>query len=232
MPISTFPAPTFERAIGALTAEGFRKSPTALSPRWERRFARACELRSPDGVELDLHAAVATGYFGAVLDHDRLRTAPDHVSLGGEVVPVFSLPGRALISCYGVVLSRGPGLRLRRDLVQQFDRIGDRWGEVVELGGAAGGAVIAEATATLAATFGPGRVRSDLAAWASTLEPDRRARRALELAQQGVTSGWSADARSAMMALGVHDRLRFGTGVAAARVRRELRRRRAVTTGS
>ena len=146
----------FGRAIDTLTTEGFQKSPTFMSARWERRFARACELRSPDGVELDLHAAVATGYFGAMLDHDQLRSAPDRFALGGEPMSAFCLPARALISCYGIVLSRGPGVRLQRDLIQQIMCLGDRWPEVLELSGEEGRAVIAKALGATMTTFGAG----------------------------------------------------------------------------
>ena len=111
---STTPTCTWRGATSSArsmpwTASDSRRAPTPMSRRWQRRFARACEMRSSDGVELDLHAAVATGYFGVRLDHDRLRSDRERVVLGGETVSVFSAPARALISCYGVVLSRGPG---------------------------------------------------------------------------------------------------------------------------
>ncbi len=121
----------FERSIDALERAGFHAAQTPMSRRWQRRFARACEMKSSDGVELDLHAAVATGYFGVRLDHGRLRGDRDRLVLGGETVSVFSGPARALISCYGVVLSRGLGLRLQRDLAQQLIGLDDRWPEVV-----------------------------------------------------------------------------------------------------
>ena len=210
----------FGAAIDALVADGFRRSPTVLSSRWERRFARACELKSPDGVELDLHAAVATGYFGERLAHDRLRATPDRVWLGGEEISAFSLPARALISCYGVVLSRGPGRRLERDLLQQLRHLGDRWPEMVSLGGDDGAAVISAAIGSISGTAGSSVFDPELVEWAGSVTPGPRARQALHLAEQAWASGWSADARSTMLALSPWDRVGFGVGVAASSVRR------------
>jgi len=207
----------FGAAIDALVADGYRKSPTPMSARWERRFARACEMRSSDGVELDLHAAVATGYFGMVLDHDLLRRSSCSVDMGGEPVSAFSLPARTLISAYGVVLSRGPGLRLERDLAQQLANLGDRWPELIELAGYDGTAVIAKALDVISATFGDDAPHVDLAAGLGASTPSPPAMRALRHAEEATHAGWSADARSSMMALGAIDRVRFTTGVVTSR---------------
>ena len=102
--------PQFGDAITALLAAGYTRTSVPLGERWERRFGRACELRAPNGVEVDLHASVATGYFGTILDDDALRARPDTIALAGRTLRAFSLPARALISCYSIVLSRGPRL--------------------------------------------------------------------------------------------------------------------------
>lgn len=210
----------FDRAIEALAVDGFRASPTPMGRRWQRRFARACEMRSPDGVELDLHAAVATGYFGERLDHDGLRRDGEQVVLGGESITTFAPAARALISCYGVVLSRGPGFRLHFDLARQFAKLGTRWPEVVDFAGDDGDAVVAAAVRSVSSTFGPHLLRASLAGWAASVAPSNRALRALDLAAAGLSDGWSADARSTMLALGPTDRLRFAFGVVVSRGRR------------
>jgi len=210
----------FGAAIDALVAAGYRKSLTPMGARWERRFARACEMRSSDGVELDLHAAVATGYFGTVLDHEWLRRSSCSVDLGGELVSAFSLPARTLISAYGVVLSRGPGLRLERDLAQQLAALGDRWPELIESAGYDGAAVIATALDVVSASFGDEVRHVDLAAGLRACTPSPHATRALRYAEKATRAGWSADARSSMMALGATDRFRFSAAVLASKSRR------------
>jgi hypothetical protein len=215
--------PRFGDAITALLAAGYTRTSVPLGERWERRFARACELRAPNGIEVDLHASVATGYFGAVLDHDALRADPDSIALAGRTLPAFSLPARALISSYSIVLSRGPGLRLQRDLTQQVIALASDWPLMIDLVGRDGEAVVAQALTTVGATFGPAHVDADALAWASTVTPTTTARRALELADRAHDEGWSADARSTALALGALESARFGFGIAVGRLRR-LRR--------
>jgi hypothetical protein len=204
----------FGEAIGVLLDAGYTRTSVPLGARWERRFARACELRSPGGIEVDLHAAVATGYFGTVLDDRSLRADPDSIALAGDTVTAFSLPARALISCYSIVLSRGPGLRLQRDLAQQLVALDGRWREVVDLAGTDGHIVIAESLRTVATTFPGVGPSPEILEWASGVRPTELARRALVFADRGEKVGWSADARSAMLALGPIDTTRFGIGIA------------------
>ena len=213
----------FGDAITALLTAGYTRTSVPLGPRWERRFARACELRAPNGVEVDLHASVATGYFGTVLDDDALRASPDTIELAGRTMPAFSLPARALISCYSIVLSRGPGLRLHRDLAQQLTALASDWPEVVDLAGSDGEVVVARALSTVASTFGAGLLEPDALAWAPTVTPTKTAQRALALADRAHDAGWSADARSTMLSLGPTDTAGYLGGIAVGRLRR-LRR--------
>jgi hypothetical protein len=215
--------PRFGDAITALLVAGYTRTSVPLGERWERRFARACELRAPNGIEVDLHASVATGYFGTVLDADALRADPDSIELAGRALPAFSLPARALISSYSIVLSRGTGLRLQRDLTQQLIALASDWPLMIDLAGRDGEAVVAQALTTVGATFGPAHVAADALAWASTVTPTTTAHRALELADRAHDEGWSADARSTALALGALDSARFGAGIAVGRLRR-LRR--------
>lgn len=199
----------FGAAIEALADAGFTRTLPPLRERWEQRFARATELRSPDGVELDLHASLATGYFGEILDHDALRDQPATVHLGGVDCDAFNASARLLISSYAIVLSRGPGIRLLRDLAQQLLVTGADWREAARLAGD-GAAVLADALLQTGRTLGIDHEAID---WATGVEPSPTASRALAHAADAHDEGWSADARSTMLALGPMDRIRFLAGV-------------------
>ena len=94
-------------AVEALTVAGCCRVAPPIRPAWERRFARAVVLVSPDGVEIDLHAAVVDGYFGVTLDHDRLRRDSVEVVLGGRPCRMLSPHGRFVATSYALVLARG-----------------------------------------------------------------------------------------------------------------------------
>lgn len=213
----------FGDAIDALLDAGYTRTSLRLGARWERRFARACELRAPSGVEVDLHAEVATGYFGVVLDYKSLRADAEPIVLADQNVFAFSLPARALISCYSIALARGPGLRLQRDLAQQLLALSDRWREVVDLAGHEGAVVVAQSFGAVASMYPLVSFEPDALAWASTVRPTTNGRRALALAEDARSVGWSADARSMALALGPVEMARFGGGIAVGRLRRKRR---------
>jgi hypothetical protein len=106
------------RALDALLAAGCRRTTPALRDWWERRFARAVELVSPDGTEIDLHSAIVDGAHGVTLDHDRLRDHSAEIDLAGRRCNVLSPPARLLAASYALMLSRGLNLRLARDITQ------------------------------------------------------------------------------------------------------------------
>jgi hypothetical protein len=205
----------FADAVEVLVAAGFTRATPPLRERWERRFARAIELRSPDGVELDLHASLATGYFGEILDHDALRddarteARTSTVHLAGVDHRCFGPAGRLLISSYAIVLSRGPGIRLVRDLAQQLLVTGADWQHAARLAGD-GESVLATALLETAERLG---IRHDAIEWARAVTPSPAAARALAYAGDAHQQGWSADARSTMLALGPIERIRFLGGV-------------------
>ena len=73
---------------------------------------------SPDGVEIDLHAAVADGAFGITLNHDELRQGSEEIEVAGRRCRVLSPAGRLVATSAALVLTRGPNLRLARDIAQ------------------------------------------------------------------------------------------------------------------
>lgn len=200
----------FGRAVDVLVAAGFSRSAPPLRRRWEERFARAVELRSPTGVEVDLHASLTTGYFGERLDHDALRSGDGGVvPLAGVDLRAFGPAQRLLISSYGIVLSRGPGVRLLRDLAQQLLVTGADWRHAAQLAGD-GDVVLARALVETARCLA---IEHEAVDWARTITASPTAERALAYASDAHHQGWSADARSTMLALGPSERIRFLSAV-------------------
>jgi hypothetical protein len=197
------------RAVDVLERSGHRRAEAAPRRGWERRYARTLLLLGPAHVELDLHLTLATGYFGAVLPMDELLARSHELSLGGVPCRTLGLTGRALHSSYAAVLNRGARLRYLRDLALQITAPRMDIDELVALAERADGqAVVARAVAQA--------VRAELidpthrlAEWALSVQPSRRAARALAFSDAAPAVGWSADARSAMLALGPVAKLRY-----------------------
>lgn len=201
-------------AVAVLEGHGYVRTELAMSRRWERRFARAVVLRSPLGVELDLHAAVAAGYFGVRLDHPALLAlGHEPIDLGGVKARGLAGPARLLSSCYMAVLSRGPNVRLQRDIAQQLIVTHCDWRAAAALAHAGDGeAVMATALIDAAAETGFDATHPALE-WARGVTPSSRALHAMTLVELGHLKGWSADARSMLLALRPVDRTRFMYGV-------------------
>lgn len=201
-------------AVAALEHAGARRAEPPLAPWWERRYARAVVLRTADGVELDVHAAVAEGYFGRRLDHGALLSpAGDEYWLGGVAVRGLHPTARLVASCYGWVLGRGGGVRLQRDTVSQLRHPACDWrGAVALCARGDGEAVLARGLRAAHETVGV-TLPDDVEAWAAGVRTSRRAGRALHLAERAERLGWAADARSTLMALALHDRPGYVAGV-------------------
>lgn len=198
-----------------LEHHGFHRAEPGLSPWWEQRFGRAIVFQSPDGVEIDVHAAFAVGYFGARLtQRGPLAGVPARIDLGGTLAFGLTAPARLLFTSYSAVLGRGGQARLHRDIAQLLLVTCCDWRATVALAAEGDGeAVIARALHDTATTIGIDPSHPAMQ-WATTVRPSRQARRALDLADIGRTEGWSADARSSLLALGPVDRVRFLAGLA------------------
>ncbi len=206
----------FGQAATTLEGLGFSREPGGLGPRWDERFGRALSLRHPVGIEVDLHAQIAAGYFGAVLDHDRLRCEPSTVQLGTTAVSALGADARLLAACFALWLSRGGSLRLLRDIAQLVLVTGADPRAAAALAGE-GDVVVAAALEHVDHIVGLGDAGfgESLA-----LDPSRRQRLALRLARRAEVTGWRADAAGQLLGLDIADRFRFVSGAVAGRLRR------------
>lgn len=197
-------------ALSALQQDGAERARIALGAEWERKFARSIELNACSGVEIDLHLAIAVGYFGVRLDHHRLLAAPQQFNIAGTSVAALRPSSRLLATAYAVVLSRGSSERLQRDLAQQLLVTGADWVEAVALAGE-GALVIERALHAAAEAIPPLREHPLLEQ--RQRPPNRGALRALQLAESAQISGWADDARSTLRGLPLRDRPRFVLGI-------------------
>lgn len=205
------------RAIDLLDERGFIRHERHLGRRWERRFGRAATLRVPSGADVDVHATIGTGYFGRRLEqvHDLAGLGSEAFDLGGAPMLALDGPARLLTSCYAAVLSRGPRLRLWRDIATQLTIANLDWRAAVGLAAACDGtAVIARGILDSQAET-HFETSHPSVSWARQVDPDHAAARALGLLEADEADGWTAEARSTMLALGSVDRARFVSGIAA-----------------
>jgi hypothetical protein len=217
-------------AVHALEGAGFVRSEPPWARWWERRYARTIVLRSPEGVELDLHAAIVDSYFGVRLDHlALLGPEPDWVTLGGREVRALAAPARLLAAAYAATISWGPQLRLLRDLgylltVSQVD-----WTAAAEIARPADGeAVIAAAIDRCAHETGIDP-HHPAVVWARDVEAPEHVTEALALVATVPSTGWTAAARSILPALGPANRAMFLAGVTAHALRHRSERNRTLT---
>ncbi|MEO0494347.1 MAG: nucleotidyltransferase family protein, partial [Actinomycetota bacterium] len=83
------PADRLEAAAAALEPLGGRRAQPAVSPDWERRFAKSITIRWRAGTELDLHRTLTPGPYGHLIDLDELAASTATVDIGGVAVPTL-----------------------------------------------------------------------------------------------------------------------------------------------
>ncbi len=198
----------FASAMGALDAGGWSHVESPLGATWERRFARAAQFISPSGIEVDLHASLAAGFFGVRLDHDRLWAATETFDLGGVAITAMHRDARLLSSCCALVLSRGGNLRLVRDVAQQIMVSGASWEGAAEIGGDSN-VVIAAALDLVGDWI---ELPADAATWARTITARPMQRVGLRLARRAETAGWRSDAVGEVLGLANRERVAYVGG--------------------
>jgi hypothetical protein len=212
----------FGAAAEHLATCGWTRIESPLGPKWEARFGRSAQFLAPSGVEVDLHAALAAGYFGVRLDYRRLRQATETFQLGGVEAITFDADARLLTSCYALVLSRGGSVRLVRDVAQQVLGSGASWKRAGLLAGE-GNVVIAAALNVVDRWVG---LTAEALEWArnvlSSATPSQR--RGLSLAADAHARRWRGDVAGELLGLGVPDRIRYASGVGEHRMRSAIRR--------
>ena len=114
-------------ALHLLSDNGYRRDAPTLPGGYEDRFGKGATLRTPDGLEVDLHRRFAIGRFGVTARMEAVFTSSDAIGLAGRTIPVFDPTGRLLHACFHAVLGGFQGLRGFRDVAQLILVTGADW---------------------------------------------------------------------------------------------------------
>ncbi|MEQ1704168.1 MAG: nucleotidyltransferase family protein, partial [Ilumatobacteraceae bacterium] len=210
IPRSALPA-----ALACLTAAHHRRQHPPVRGWWERRYGKAVVLFTPDGLELDLHLTLASGYYGLSLIDQELFEAPGEAyELGGVTMTALAPQHRLLHAAYHSVLGGGSGLRALRDVAQLCHRADSTVTDAVNtVAGWRGTAVLATAIRRSWATLA---LPDDhpAARWANAVSIGQDDERRLGAHRAEVVDGWAAEGRDAAAALRLPDRLAYSAGLA------------------
>jgi hypothetical protein len=188
-------------AAGTALARVTEAVPTLAPPteRWGQRFGKELAFRHREGVEVDVHQYLVSGYFGLAVDGTELFEAVERFTVAGRELVALDGPGRLVHAALHAGASSGVGLHSARDVAQLalVSEVG--WEEAVRrcrrwhVDGLF-------ALGVLAAWARLGLADHPFPAWARAHRPDRRQRAALALAARA-----GGDQRlSGPLALGPH----------------------------
>lgn len=196
-----------DRAVAALVAAGAVRPVPALSPSFDRRFAKSVTLTWSGATELDLHRTLAPGPYGLLVDLDDLFRDPAELLLAGRVAR--TMPTRLHLLHAAIHVALGdvePRLGNVRDVALLARRDADDVAAVVETANRWGCA--APVARGLRRTAVLGHDRTPLEQWADRhviSDVDQR-----RLAAYDVRAGrYRRQARASWSVLGWRDRVAF-----------------------
>jgi len=117
---------------GVLDAVGASQAPTPRRPGWDEHYGKAITVASGTGVELDLHTALAQGYFGLAVAPDELFDRSDEITIGDTVAAVLDGPGRLIHAAVHLAASQHSGLHSVRDIPQLVLVSGVDWHDAID----------------------------------------------------------------------------------------------------
>jgi hypothetical protein len=172
------PSADFGRAVEILgEALGTHRVQPELRPGFDERFGKEAMVRTPSGLELDLHRTFVDGAYGLTVAVDQLFGPPYRFPLGRYELETLAMPARFLQTCYSAALGDWPPrlvslrdvaqlvLRERPHLVDVLMAAREWQCEVV----------VARAVTTAWAELGLTE-RPAIVEWAERYEPSRRER--------------------------------------------------------
>ena len=109
----------YDATVRMLSAVGAHRRSAEVRPGFDRRFGKGVCMVGPDGVQIDVHRALASGPFGHTIDLDALFGCEDTVSFGGRGFPVLSREHRFVHACVHAALGDvAPRIVALRDVAQ------------------------------------------------------------------------------------------------------------------
>jgi hypothetical protein len=166
-------------ALASVTEDGPTMAPP--SEAWGRRFGKELAFRHRDGVEVDVHQYLVSGYFGLAVDPSELFDRVERFTVAGRELLALDAPGRLVHAALHAGASSGVGLHSVRDVAQLTLVGGADWEEAIRrcrrwrVDGLFALGVL-EAWARL------GLPEHPLTTWAGAHRPGRRQRLALAMA--------------------------------------------------
>ncbi|HUG86258.1 MAG TPA: nucleotidyltransferase family protein [Euzebya sp.] len=151
-------------------AGGVREAPQ-LRPGYDALFAKNVTLRTPDGLELDLHRNLTPEPFGTFIDQQALFTDLQTFRIGRHTFEALSPLNRFLHACYHAVLGGDDRVVPLLDARMLVTEVG--WQEVVERAGSwRAQAVVARAVQAMGDRLDL-PADDPLARWAAAYTPTR-----------------------------------------------------------
>jgi hypothetical protein len=86
--------------------------------RWQERYGKSTTVIDTNGVEIDLHVQIASGYFGLAIPTDALRRDPACLRIGDMELDALDGPNRLLHAAVHVGGSHHYNLNSARDVLQ------------------------------------------------------------------------------------------------------------------
>lgn len=203
-------------AMSGLHAVGFNRVLPAVRQSWERRFSKAVMMTAPNGYELDLHLALAGGYYGEVFQHQRLwQRNGQTLTIAGRTLTALDTEDRLVHACIHAVLGGNSGMRVRRDIAQLVLVTEADWRVSRDRARASDcDAVLAIGIAQTWAALQLDPAHP-AAVWAAQISISPHQQRALAHYSELPGRGWAPEARSTLAALNWRDQTRFIAGLVA-----------------
>lgn len=113
------PGTRFDDAVALLVGRGCTRRFPDPRPGFYRRFGKGASVRTPEGLEIDLHRSFSMGPFGERLALDDIWSACEVFEVAGEPLTTLPVEVRLLHACYHAALGdRVPQLAPLRDVAQ------------------------------------------------------------------------------------------------------------------
>jgi hypothetical protein len=117
----------WSEAFSLLSASSYRRDAPTLPGGYDRRYGKGATLKTPEGLEVDLHRRFAVGRFGVTSRMEAVFASAEAIVLGGRTMPVFDPAGRLLHACFHAALGGFRRLRAFRDVAQLILVTGADW---------------------------------------------------------------------------------------------------------
>jgi hypothetical protein len=170
--------PDLATALAVLDRAGLSRSVPPFRAGWEQRYGKDLIVMGDDGIEIDLHLGLVSGYFGVVMPTQPLLERLVHYEVAGRSMPALDPLGRLLHACIHTAASTPIRLGSAADVVQIAGGDGAEVADLPEYADGLGVAgLVAQGLARAWNAFGA--EPTALSAWADAYRPSPVEERAL-----------------------------------------------------